>query len=243
MSHSFAGFGLLALAAVVGCGGTSHPGMTDEPPIVGLADDAYHLRVPVMSSALQQGRIADAIVGIQRGKSFDEEVALKFTELPRGVTIDPASPVIKRGETLAKVVFHATGDAPLGPYQVKVLGHPTKGLDAKAEMKLTVATQDTFRLSLPTVMSVKHGTSKTVSIAIARDATFDQDVALRFEGMPRGVTIEPKAVVIKQGVSEVQITLAASREAALGDFTIHITGQPTTGLVAATQFQLNLAKE
>ena len=78
-------------------------------------------------------------VGIKRGKNFDEDVTLEFAEGPKGVTIDSANPVIKHGDTEAKLTFKATDDASLGDFTVKVTGHPTKGSDASNDFKITVA--------------------------------------------------------------------------------------------------------
>ena len=59
--------------------------------------------------------------------------------MPQGVTLDPASPVIKHGATETKVTLKAAADASLGDFTVKVTGHPTKGADASHEFKITVA--------------------------------------------------------------------------------------------------------
>ena len=55
------------------------------------------------------------------------------------MTIDSANPVIKHGDTEAKLTFKAADDAALGDFTVKVTGHPTKGADASNEIKITVA--------------------------------------------------------------------------------------------------------
>jgi hypothetical protein len=54
------------------------------------------------------------------------------------VTLDPASPVIKHGDTEAKITLKAADDAAVGDFTLKVTGHPTKGADAANEFKLTV---------------------------------------------------------------------------------------------------------
>jgi hypothetical protein len=59
--------------------------------------------------------------------------------MPRGVTIDPQNPIIKRGETEAKLTFKAAGDASLGDFTLRVTGRPTKGADASNEFRITVA--------------------------------------------------------------------------------------------------------
>jgi hypothetical protein len=95
-----------------------------------------------MSSNLHQGSQKEATIGIKRAENFDEDVVLGFADVPKGVTVEPASPVIKHGDTDAKITFKAENEAALGNFKVKVTGHPTKGRDAQSEFKLTVAVKD-----------------------------------------------------------------------------------------------------
>ena len=144
MKSSFAGLAVMTLAALTGCsqGTPGGPGTTGKNPAYGQADNTFNLSVPVMSSSLQQGEQTEATVGIKRAKNFDEDVALEFADVPTGVTVEPASPVIKQGDTDAKITFKAGDEAPLGNFKVKVTGHPTKGSDAQIEFKLTIAAKD-----------------------------------------------------------------------------------------------------
>jgi uncharacterized membrane protein len=144
MKRSFAGSLVMALVAMTGCdrGTSGGPGVSNPPhkqPVYGEADDTFNLSMPLMSTTLHQGESKEVAVGIKRGKNFDEDVALKFAAGPKGVTIDSANPVIKHGDTEAKLTFKATDDASLGDFTVKVTGHPTKGADASHEIKITVA--------------------------------------------------------------------------------------------------------
>ena len=245
MKSLFAGFAVLTLAALIGCnqGTPGGPGAADKKPAYGQADDTFNLSVPAISSSLKQGEQTEATVGIKRAKNFGEDVSLKFADVPEGVTIDPASPVIKHGDTDAKFAFKAGDEAPLGDFKVKVTGHPTKGGDAQVEFKLTIAAKDTFTLSMPLLSTpLKQGETKTVQIGIKRDKSFDQDVALKFGEMPKGVTLEPAAPVIKHGDAETEFTLTGADDASLGDFAIKVTGHPANGLDAANQFKLTISK-
>jgi hypothetical protein len=114
------------------------PATPAEKPVFGEAEETFNLSVPALSTHLKQGETKVASISLARGKNFDEDVTLEFDDLPKGVTIDPASHVIKHGDTEAKFTFQATDDAALGDFTVKVTGHPTKGADAKTEFKLTV---------------------------------------------------------------------------------------------------------
>jgi uncharacterized membrane protein len=233
----------LALAALSGCnqGTPGGPGATGDKPSFGQSDDTFHLSVPLMASSLQQGETLEAVIGIKRATNFDEDVTLEFTDVPKGVTVEPATPTIKSSDQEAKLTIVATDEAPLGEFKVKVTGRPTQGSDAHIEFKLNITAKDSFTLSSPRSTTLRQGQSQTVSIGIKRDKTFDQDVALKFGDLPNGVTAEPSAPVIEEGESTAQVTLTATEDASLGNFVIDVTGHPAEGADASTKLQLTVA--
>jgi hypothetical protein len=143
MKKLFTSLLVAALAVFVGCNGKGTPGgpgasnATPKGPIVGQSDDTFTLSMPG-STSIKQGETKAATIAIKRGKNFGEDVTLKFADMPKGLTIDPANPVIKHGDTEAKLTFKAADDAALGDFTVKVTGHPSKGSDASNELKITV---------------------------------------------------------------------------------------------------------
>jgi hypothetical protein len=145
MKSSFAGLLVMALVTFTGCntkGTPGGPGATDpnaKKPLYGQANDTFDLTRPTLSTTLKQGDTVESSIGIKRGKNFDQDVTLTFADVPKGVTIDPASPVIKHGDTETKFTLKAADDASLGDFAINVTGHPTKGADASHEFKLTVA--------------------------------------------------------------------------------------------------------
>ncbi len=145
MKSSFAGLLVVVSVALTGCnlGTRGGPGASDpnakRPLLYGQSDDTFNLSVPNLSTTVSQGETKSTAIGIKRGTNFDEEVTLIFASMPRGVKLDPPSPVVKRGETEAKFALTAADDASLGDFTVKVTGHPTKGADASNELKITVA--------------------------------------------------------------------------------------------------------
>jgi len=239
----------LALVAFTGCnqGTPGGPGATDpkaRKALYGQADDTFNLSVPTLSTSIKQGDAKEVSVGIKRGTNFDQDVALTFADVPTGVTIDPASPVIKHSDTEAKFTLKAGDEAPVGDFTIKVTGHPTKGGDATNVFKLTVAKKDTFHLSVPLLSTtLKQGETKEISIGMKRDKDFDQDVALTFADMPKGVTLDPASRVLKHGDTEAKFTLKAAADAALGNFTLRMTGHPTVGADATNEFRLTVAKK
>jgi hypothetical protein len=102
-------------------------------------------------------------VGINRGKNFREDVLLKLAGLPGGVSLIPGNPVIKHGDTDAKFTLKAAGDAALGDFTVRVTGHPTKGADALAELKISVAKQEPNSAANTTAAAVKAKWDESIS--------------------------------------------------------------------------------
>jgi len=94
--------------------------------------------MPTFSTTLKQGEAKEVSIGIHRGKNFAEDVSVRFMDLPKGLTIEPANPMIPASDKNAKVMIKAASDAPLGDFTIKVIGHPTRGADAMNELKVTI---------------------------------------------------------------------------------------------------------
>jgi hypothetical protein len=136
---------VVGLTGLIGCGqsGTSGgPGATQQTtnkPIIGESDNAFRLSTPSLSTSVKQGERKDVTIGISRGNNFDQDVNLKFSDLPQGVTIDPASPMLKHDAKDVQVVIAAAPDAAVGDFTIHVDGHPATGPDATSDLKLSVA--------------------------------------------------------------------------------------------------------
>lgn len=100
--------------------------------------DSFTLGMPLFTTGLKQGETKAVSVAISREKKFDQDVTLKFTDLPKGVTVEPATVVIKAGDSDAKFALKAADDAGLGDFTAKVTGVPAKGVEAANELKFTV---------------------------------------------------------------------------------------------------------
>jgi uncharacterized membrane protein len=104
--------------------------------------------------------------------------------------------------------------------------------------------EDTFSLSVPTLSTrIKQGEAKTISIAINRGKNFEQDVKLAFAGLPDGLTVEPSSHSIQSMDKDVKVNLKAADKAALGDFTIKVTGTPAHGASAESDLKVSIAKK
>jgi hypothetical protein len=86
--------GLLGL--LVGCDGSSDrlggPGASEAQQKrvqVGTPDNAFKLSLPTLSTSIKQGERKTVTLGITRGKNFDQDVHLKLSDLPQGVSITP----------------------------------------------------------------------------------------------------------------------------------------------------------
>ena len=142
MKRTLACLLVMALVTLVGCPSKDTPGgpgatnTSAKKPSFGEADNTFNLTAS--STSLKQGETKTVLIGIKRGKNFQDDVTVKFTDMPQGVTLDPASLTIKHGETDTKVTLKAVANASLGDFTIKVIGHPTKGADATHEFKITV---------------------------------------------------------------------------------------------------------
>jgi uncharacterized membrane protein len=138
---------VLALPLAIGCDnqttpggpGATRPTSTTKAPMVGQAEDTFKLSAPTLSTHVTQGESKTATIGINRGKNFDQDVTLKFGELPKGVTIAPSNVVIKHGDKDAQVTITAAADAAIGDFTVPITGTPNKGAVGSTDMKVTVA--------------------------------------------------------------------------------------------------------
>ncbi len=151
------GLSVLTLAVAVGCTESSSDGpqaavppeseQLNDPvkvvankPIAGEADKTFSLSVPFESVTLTQGEEKSMLIGINRGENFREEVAIKVSDLPQGVTLETAKPVIKQGDTDAALMLKAAPDSALGDFTIEVTGlTESSGADFTKEIKLTVA--------------------------------------------------------------------------------------------------------
>jgi len=137
---------LVLIAGLVGFTGCNNKGTqggpgashTGDKTRLGQAEETFSLSMPTFSTKLKQSESKVVDIGIKRGKNFNEDVTLKFSDMPKGVTIEPASSVLKHDDNDVKVTVKAADDAAVGDFTVKVTGHPTKGSDAVNDLKLTV---------------------------------------------------------------------------------------------------------
>lgn len=113
----------------------------------------------------------------------------------------------------------------------------------ESERPMIGETDNTFTLDVPELATrLEQGETEQATISIDRADNFTQDVTLMFSDVPAGVTITPTSPVIQKSQDEVELTIAASPTAAVGDFTVNVTGSPTTGADAMAELEISVGK-
>jgi hypothetical protein len=111
---------------------------TEANPLTVDPENTFRLDAPNLSTSIKQGETKVVTIGITRSTNFDQDVTLRFEDLPKGITIDPAEPMIKHGEKEVKLSVTAAADAAVNDFSIKMIGHPATGKDATNDLKLTV---------------------------------------------------------------------------------------------------------
>lgn len=92
-----------------------------------------------------------------------------------------------------------------------------------------------FSIAVPAKLTLKQGADAPVNIVLNRGPYFKRDVQLDIK--TEGIDVSPNSVLVKASdLPEVRLQIAASREAALGEYRVTVTGTPTTGKPASTVF-------
>ena len=121
-------------------GGPKAPtgGDNKAPVVTSPNEGTFSVDVPNLATKLSQGESKNVTIALRRGKNFDQEVKLSFENLPTGTTIEPSHPIVKSGETDAKITIHAGADAAVGDHDITVKGQPATGAAATNHFTVTV---------------------------------------------------------------------------------------------------------
>jgi hypothetical protein len=95
----------------------------------------------------------------------------------------------------------------------------------------------------PTGVTVTQGADKTVTFSLKKGEGFAEDVTLKFEDMPKGVTIDPPSPTIKASDKEIKITFKAEPDATEGKKEVKVVGHPEKGKDAVNKFDLTVEKK
>ena len=204
------------LVASAGCGDDK------KTEVKGEGAEKLTLTAPGDTS-IKQGSSEEIAVNIKREK-FDDPVVIEFSDLPDGVTMDGGlKHTISKVDTKGAYKLTATDAAAAkAPQTVKVTAS-VAGKKFSTESKFKVAVKEMAKkekdkggLSLmidPKDTVIKADDKTTVTVKIARDK-FDDDVVIKFEDLPKGVTVEDGTKqTISKGSSEKTYTLRAAKDA------------------------------
>ncbi len=103
------------------------------------------------------------------------------------------------------------------------------------------AKDEGFKIAVPTLTTdIKQGNSQTVTVSLQRGDDFKQDVAVKVMSTA-GLTMEPASILVKASDSPtLQVQITASKEAALGDYVVSVTGTPPVGEATSAQFTMKV---
>jgi len=143
-----------------------------------------------------------------------------------------------------------------------VTGTPTTGEPTSVEFKVKVIAPEAdyivksdspkggsaikgegFKIVVPTFdTKIKQGEVQSVTISLERGDAFKQDVKLEIKlSKGEGITFDPAKVVVKASdKADVQLTITASKNTAIGEYKVSVTGTPTTGESTSVEFKVNV---
>lgn len=104
-----------------------------------------------------------------------------------------------------------------------------------------VSRDEGFKIAVPMLATeVKQGDRQTVTVSLQRGAAFKRDVTLEFRPSS-GISVDPTRVVVKGGDDpDVQLRIAAARDANLGEYRVHVRGTPETGESTSVEFKVKV---
>ena len=105
----------------------------------------------------------------------------------------------------------------------------------------SMAENEGFRIAVPPFNTeVKQGELQTVVVSLHRDSLFKQDVTLHITAA-KGISVEPAKVTIKSSDKpDVQLQIAAPKDAALGEYPVVVKGTPETGAPTSVGFTVKV---
>ena len=98
-----------------------------------------------------------------------------------------------------------------------------------------------FKIAVPTFdTEVKQGDRQTVTVSLHRGETFKRDVRLQVKAA-KGISVEPTEALVKgSDAPDVQLQIAAPRDAAIGEYKVYVKGTPATGEATSTEFEVKV---
>lgn len=229
-----------------------------------LKGEGFKIDVPTFDTKVKLGDIQTVTLSLQRGDAFKQDVtlAVKLTK-GTGITFDPAKVSIKAGDKPdVQLAITAPKDVALGDYIVLVTGTPTTGEPTSVSFNVSVVDAKTdftiksdspkggstlkgagFKIAVPMFdTKVNQGEIQTVNLTLERGDTFKQDVMLVTKlSKGEGITFDPAKILVKAGDKpDIQLTITAAKDAAIGEYSVLVMGTPTTGEPTSVTFNVKV---
>ena len=98
-----------------------------------------------------------------------------------------------------------------------------------------------FKIGTPTFdTKIKQGETQNVTISLQRGEYFKRDVRLEIRPS-EGISVDPTNVLVRGSDNpDVQLQIAAAKDANLGEYRVHIKGTPETGEPTSTEFKVKV---
>ena len=98
-----------------------------------------------------------------------------------------------------------------------------------------------FKIAVPNFSTeINQGDRQNVTISLHRDENFKRDVTLEIRAS-KGISVEPTNVVVQASdTPDIQLRIAAAKDAAIGEYRIYVKGTPQTGESTSTEFKVNV---
>ncbi len=224
--------------------------------------EGFKIDVPTLDVKVKQGETQSVTIKLQRDESFKQDVKLVIVAAT-GISIEPEKVTVKASDKpVVELTITVPKDAALGEYNISVTGTPTTGEPTSVEFKVKVIAPDAgyiiksespqggsavkgegFKIAVPSLdTKIKQSEVKSVTISLERGESFKQDVTLEIKlSKGEGLTFDPAKVVVKTGdKADVQLTITASKNAALGEYKVSVKGTPTTGESTSVEFNVKV---
>ncbi len=98
-----------------------------------------------------------------------------------------------------------------------------------------------FKISTPAFdTKIKQGETQNATISLQRGEFFKRDVKLNIRSS-EGISVTPTSVWVKgSDKPDVQLQIAAAKDANLGEYSIFIKGTPATGEATSAEFNVKV---
>jgi len=101
--------------------------------------------------------------------------------------------------------------------------------------------KDTFTIKVPGETTLKQGEKKEITITVDREKEFKQDVTLKLTS-EKGIIITPSTETVKASDASAQakFTVEVTKDAAVAEHVINVTGTPTRGAPTSASFKIDV---